>query len=236
MARIETISFDGDDTLWHTQDAFESVEERFRTLLARYLHGEAVSEHLYGIEMRNLRRFGYGAKGFILSLIETAIEVSGSAITAAEIEVILSFLRELLDRPVTLLEGVRETLARLSVEHNLVLLTKGDLFDQELKIARSGLAELFSQVRIVSEKNDLAYSGLLSHCGTPPAQLAMVGNSLRSDILPAIARGIYAIHIPYHVTWKHESAGSTPESSPLYRHAETMAEVPSIIRQIGSAV
>ncbi len=232
MSRIETITFDGDDTLWHTQDTFESIEERFRQLLQKYLHGQAVSERLYATEMRNLRRFGYGAKGFVLSLIETAIEVSGGAITSTDIQIILDFLKELLDSPIRLIEGARETIERLALEHTLIMLTKGDLFDQESKIARSGLAAFFSHVKIVAEKDDGTYKALLALAGTAPKHLVMVGNSLRSDILPAIARGTYAIHIPYSVTWKHEQSSDDPQSSSLYRRAQQITDVPLIIRRI----
>jgi putative hydrolase of the HAD superfamily len=232
MPRIETVVFDGDDTLWHNEDLFWSIEQRFRQMLETHMPAEAISDRLYATEMRNLRRLGYGAKSFVLSMIETAIEVTDKKITAAEVDVMIGFLREILARPLRLIDGAHTTLRALDVEHSLILLTKGDLFEQENKIASSGLSDLFDHISIVSEKDDRIYAKLLHSYATSPECLVMVGNSLRSDVLPVIACGAHAIHIPYHVTWRHESSVEDAAQSPLLRRANDILEVPAIIRQI----
>lgn len=230
--RTMTIAFDGDDTLWHNEDVYWSIETQFRELLANHLPAEEVSSRLFAIEMRNLALFGYGAKGFVLSMIETAIEISNGQISAAEIGQVLNFLREMLERPIRLMDGVAETLEELSRSYQLILLTKGELFDQESKIARSGLANYFGLIRIVSEKNVETYTALAQSCSISHNDLVMVGNSLRSDILPVVEFGAHAIHIPYHLTWKHERIGEIPSASHLYRRAATISEVPAIIQSI----
>ena len=232
MLRIETIAFDGDDTLWHSEDVFWSVEQRFQQLLEKHVPAQTVSDRLYATEMRNLSRLGYGAKSFVLSLIETAIEISDGTITAADIEVILGFLREIHEHPLRLIEGARETVETLARDYTLALITKGDLFDQENKIARSGLADCFDHIRIVSEKDHLAYARVLKAWNILPESFVMVGNSLRSDILPVIAGGSHAIHIPYPLIWRHESVAAIPEESPLFRCTQHITDVPEIVAEI----
>ena len=190
-----TIGFDADDTLWHNETIFERVHERFQTLLARYHDAATVDRTLFATEMRNLELYGYGVKAFMLSSIETAIALSGGHISAAEIQQVLDLGREMLQHPVELLDGVAETVAQLAPRHRVLLITKGDLRDQERKLEKSGLAVHFSAVEIVSEKNESTYAAILRRHAVDPRQFLMVGNSLKSDIQPVLALGgLGALH------------------------------------------
>ena len=189
------IAFDGDDTLWHNETLFSTSQDRFRDLLLRHvdLPGYEIDETLLATERRNLAVYGYGIKGFVLSMVETAIEVTRGRIPAEDIQTILRFGRAMLDHPTELIEGADEVLSRLRADdHELWLVTKGDLFDQESKIARSGLAERFHRVEIVSEKDAATYRRLLERHGVGLDEFAMVGNSLRSDVLPVVEIGARA--------------------------------------------
>lgn len=201
---FEVIAFDADDTLWHNESVFQATQKQFAVLLSEYHPAEWVNQRLFATEMRNLRHFGYGVKGFILSMIETAIELTEGKVRGEQIREIIEWGHEMLRAPVQLLEGVRDTVEVLARNHRLMLLTKGDLFDQESKLARSGLGELFSDVQIVSEKDAATYRRVIARCAVPPEHFLMVGNSLKSDVLPALEAGAMAIHIPYVVTWEHE--------------------------------
>ncbi len=201
---FEVIAFDADDTLWHNETIFQATEKQFAGLLAAYHEEKWVRDRLFATEMRNLRHFGYGIKGFTLSMIETAIELTEGKIGGAEIHRIIQWCHEMLHAPVQLLDGVRDTVEVLSRQHRLMLLTKGDLFDQESKLARSGLGDYFSDVQIVSEKNAATYAKVIARAGVLSNRFLMVGNSLRSDILPALEAGAAAVHIPYAMTWAHE--------------------------------
>ncbi|WP_207457189.1 HAD family hydrolase [Azospirillum sp. SYSU D00513] len=216
---IDTIAFDGDDTLWHNESLFSMTQERFRTLLAHAAgqDGSAfdasdIDRRLLAAETANLRFYGYGIKGFVLSMIETAIEVTGGRVPARDIQTLMEFGKSMLAHPVELLDGVAETVEALASSHRLLLITKGDLFDQESKIARSGLAERFHGVEIVSEKDPATYRRILERRGVDPARFLMVGNSVRSDILPVVAVGARAVHVPYHLTWAHEEAEPPAEN------------------------
>jgi putative hydrolase of the HAD superfamily len=204
---IEVVAVDADDTLWHNETLFELTQERFRALVAPWadVDQEHLDAHLLRTEQRNLAHFGYGIKGFTLSLIETAIELTEGRIPATAIQTIIDRAREMVAHPVELLPGVRETVERLATTHRLVLMTKGDLMDQESKVARSGLAELFERVEIVSEKDEPTYRRIITACGIEPGGFLMAGNSLRSDVLPVVAVGGNAVHIPYAITWAHEA-------------------------------
>jgi putative hydrolase of the HAD superfamily len=201
-----TIGFDADDTLWHNEVIFEQTHERYRQLLARYHDAATVDRTLFATEMRNLELYGYGVKGFTLSAIETAIDLTGGRITTDEIRHLIELGREMLAHPVNLLEGVSETLAELSPRFRLVLITKGDLRDQERKLRKSGLADHFRQVEIVSEKDSGSYRRLFDRHAIDPERFLMVGNSLKSDILPVLTLGGAGAHIPYHLTWEAERA------------------------------
>ena len=203
-----TIAFDGDDTLWHNEDQFRISQDQFRSLLGAHvaLDLATVDDRLLETERRNLALYGYGVKSFVLSMIETAIELTGGAIPASDIRILLQRGQEMLAHPIELLGSVRETIETLRARGWVIwLITKGDLFDQESKIARSGLEPLFDRIEIVSEKNEDMYRRLLALHGVNVADFVMVGNTLRSDVLPVAALGAQAIHIPYHVTWSHET-------------------------------
>ncbi|GAB2599088.1 HAD family hydrolase [Spirosoma areae] len=201
---MKLIAFDADDTLWVNEPNFVDVKQKLCELLAHYIDEETLSQRFYDAQIRNLHLFGYGAKSFILSMIETAIELTNGAITGAEIQQIIDVSRKLLDFPIDVLDGIPEVLETLSKHFELMVLTKGDLFDQESKIARSGLGHYFKHVEIVSEKNEQAYQRVLQKYGVQPADFLMIGNSLKSDVLPVIQIGARAIHIPYEITWVHE--------------------------------
>jgi putative hydrolase of the HAD superfamily len=224
---FDLIAFDADDTLWHNEPMFQATERRFCELLAPFQEEALVRERLLAIETRNLAHFGYGGKGFILSMIETAIELSGERVTAAGIRSILEWGHEILKAPVSLLDGVEETVRSLGSTHRLMLLTKGDLLDQESKLARSGLGESFSAVEIVSEKNAATYARIASRHSVAPERLLMVGNSLRSDVLPAIEAGAHAVHIPYEVTWAHELVPSDSLGDARFATLSSIRELPA---------
>lgn len=199
-----TLAFDADDTLWHNETLYAETQEAFRALL-RPFHDDAwIDARLHETEMRNLRRYGYGIKGFTLSMIETALELTEDRLDGPGVRQVLALGQAMLDKPVEPLPGVAEVLAELAGSFDLMLVTKGDLFDQEAKLARSGLGGHFSKVEIVSEKDEATYAALLQRHGIRPGEFTMVGNSVRSDILPVLALGGRAVHIPYHLTWAHE--------------------------------
>ena len=201
---ISVVGLDGDDTLWHNETRFNLTQAELSDLLRRHVPGAGVESHLADVEMKNLGLYGYGVKAFTLSMIETAIQLTKGKIPASDLEVILGWGKRMLMEPTELLDGVEAALRELSKKYDLLLITKGDLFDQESKLARSGLAELFSGVEIVSEKNADTYRAILKRRGIKPEEFVMVGNSLRSDVVPVVELGARAIHIPYPVTWHHE--------------------------------
>ena len=203
---IELVGFDADDTLWRSEDYFQSAHAEFERILGRYidLADARVHECLLDTERRNLKLFGYGAKGMTLSMLETAISLTEERISAADLHRLLELGKGVLTHPVELLPGVRAAVEQVAARHRVLLITKGDLFHQEAKIAASGLADLFSRIEIVSEKDEAAYSRVLRECEVAPPRFAMVGNSLRSDIEPVLRLGGWGIHVPYHLTWAHE--------------------------------
>ena len=230
---IEVIGLDGDDTLWHSEQLFVDTQARFNELLAPHvdLDAAALDARLVEVERRNVDSFGYGVKAFTLSLIETAIEVTEGAVPASAIQSILDLGKVLLDHPVQLLDGVLDAVDELSDHYRLLLVTKGDLLHQESKVARSGLAELLWGVEIVSEKDEATYRRVLLRNGVDPTTFVMVGNSVRSDVLPVLEIGGRAVHVPYHVTWELEHAHADPE-----RHdfpvLESVRELPDCIRSL----
>jgi putative hydrolase of the HAD superfamily len=211
------IALDGDDTLWHNETLFSMTQGRFRALLSRDVEvpTDILNARLLETERRNLPTYGYGIKGFVLSMIETAIEVTDKRIPAEDIQTILNYGRTMLEHPIELIEGAREVLETLRArDHELWLITKGDLFDQESKIARSGLVPFFHTIEIVSEKDQATYQRLLDRYGVFPEEFVMVGNSIRSDVLPVIAIGGRAVHVPYAIKWEHEHVvGDLPEGA-----------------------
>jgi len=201
---IKVLAFDGDDTLWHNETHFELTQGEFRDLIKRHVPDVDVGARLFATEMANLKLYGYGIKSFTLSMLETAIAITEGRVPAADLEVILGWGKRMLQEPTELLDGVVETLREMAGRFTLLVITKGDLFDQESKLARSGLAELFSAVEILSDKNVDSYRKVLSRRGVAAADFVMVGNSLRSDVVPVVEMGGRAVHIPYHLTWDHE--------------------------------
>ncbi len=222
------VAFDGDDTLWHHESLFAATHTQFRDLLARHVDVDAtgLDSRLIETERRNLVLYGYGIKGYVLSMIETALQVTDGRLPGPDVQAILDLGRAMLEHPLELISGVREALVAMDgVEKWLI--TKGDLFDQEGKIARSGLAPLFAQVEIVSEKSPEVYATLLARHGVQPAQFTMVGNSVRSDILPVLRIGGRAVHVPYHVTWAHELVHDTVTES--FPTIASLAELPALL-------
>jgi putative hydrolase of the HAD superfamily len=198
------LAFDGDDTLWHNESRFHLTQTSLGDLVRRHVPDADVDNHLFEVEMRNLSLYGYGVKAFTLSMLETAIQLTEGRIPATDLQVILGWGKRMLTEPTELLDGVRETLLELRSRYLLLLITKGDLFDQESKLARSGLSDLFSGVEILSDKTVDSYGSLLKRRDIKAGEFVMIGNSLRSDIAPVVALGARAVHIPYHVTWSHE--------------------------------
>jgi putative hydrolase of the HAD superfamily len=201
---FRVLAFDGDDTLWHNESRFQLTQTALRDLVRRHVPDADVDGHLFEVEMRNLGLYGYGVKAFTLSMLETAIQLTDGRIPVEDLQVILGWGKRMLAEPTELLDGVQQSLVDVSGRYSLLLITKGDLFDQESKLARSGLADLFSGVEILSDKTVDSYRSLLKRRGIKPDEFVMVGNSLRSDIVPVVALGAKGVHIPYHVTWGHE--------------------------------
>lgn len=204
--RIQVVGIDGDDTLWHSEGHYAVSEERFREIISAWVDPAVASAALLETERRNLRLFGYGVKGFTLSMIETAIELSNGEVTGAAIREIIELGKALLDHPVELLDGVADALGALAERHRLVLVTKGDLFHQESKVAASGVAERFERIEVVAEKDEATYLRVLGQMASRPERFCMIGNSVRSDIAPVLEIGGYGVHVPYHVTWAMEHA------------------------------
>ncbi|HEX3367203.1 HAD family hydrolase [Phenylobacterium sp.] len=230
--RITTVGLDADDTLWHNETIFRLTQDRFRALMAEVAAPDVLDARLAAIERRNLSLYGYGVKGFTLSLIETAMELTGGEPPGRIVADILAAGREMLSHPVEPLPGVRDALAELAEDYRLVLITKGDLLHQEQKLAASGLGELFAAVEIVSEKDAATYERVFARHGTGAAEAAMGGNSIRSDILPALEAGAFAAHIPYPLTWAHEMA-ETPAGHPRFAELPAIADLPGWVRGLG---
>jgi putative hydrolase of the HAD superfamily len=204
VTMIELVGLDADDTLWHNEPLYTGCREQFQQMLLRYVPESAFEDRLHAVEMRNLSHFGYGVKGFVLSMIETAIELTGGRITSADIAAIIDWGRQMLGAPIELLEGVREAVEALSERYSIILVTKGDLLHQETKLARSGLGHMFRGIEIVSEKDPAVYRRVMDRYAVQPDRFVMVGNSLRSDILPVIEAGAHAVYVPYSISWVHE--------------------------------
>lgn len=229
---FELIAFDADDTLWHNETIFSLTQENYSRLLAPYLQRPWTGEELYQTELRNLTHFGYGIKGFTLSMIETAIDLTEGQVPAHVVREIIELGKAMIAAPVELLEHVAEVIPALARDYPLLLITKGDLFDQEAKIARSGLAEHFRNIEIVSDKTPATYSALLAKYGVAPERFLMIGNSLRSDIVPVVKLGGRAIYIPYQLTWAHEQvlAADLPEGIVELAH---IGELPGWLARLG---
>ncbi len=207
---LTTLALDGDDTLWHSETHFAVTTERVLDLVRPWVDGDAATAHLLEVERKNLDVFGYGVKAFILSVIETVIEVSDGQVPADRIHQVVGWAKELLDHPVELMEGVAETMDQLAGSFRLLLITKGDLLHQESKVARSGLADRFDAVEIVADKDTATYARILDRHGIDPAEFVMAGNSVRSDVAPVVGLGGWGVHVPFHLTWaleEHDGSG-----------------------------
>jgi len=207
--KIKIIAFDADDTLWNNELYFQETERKFCTLLEDFLPQHTVSRELLQTEITNISRYGYGIKAFMLSMIETAIRITDKNIKAETIEKIIGFGQELLEKPVLLIDDVEDVLKTLKARYRLVMATKGDLLDQERKLKKSGLANYFHHIEIMSEKKESDFEKLIRHLDIKPNELMMIGNSIKSDILPVLNIGGHGIHIPYHITWAHEKVEHT---------------------------
>lgn len=231
MPSLSTIGFDADDTLWQNETFYRLTEERFAALLADHGEQDAISRRLLEAERRNLKHYGFGIKGFTLSMIETAIEVTDGKVPAAVIGEILAAGREMLSHPIETLPHVRETLGRLASSYRMTLITKGDLFDQERKLAQSGLGELFDAVEIVSDKNASTYERIFTRHGDGPSRSMIVGNSLKSDVVPAIEAGGWGVYVPHSLTWALEHTDE-PEREPRFRRINHLGELIDLVDRL----
>jgi putative hydrolase of the HAD superfamily len=229
--RITTIGFDADDTLWQNETFYRMTQDRFAELLSDYTDPDPLHARLLEAERRNLGHYGFGIKGFMLSMIETAIEVTERRVPASVIAEILTAGQEMLAHPIELLPGAEDTVRRLAESHTLVLITKGDLLDQERKLAQSGLGECFDAVEIVSDKRAPVYSRAFATHGDGAASAMMIGNSMKSDVLPAIEAGAWGVFVPHGLTWELEHA-KAPEDHPRYREIESLAGVVELLTEI----
>ncbi|QLG46477.1 HAD family hydrolase [Costertonia aggregata] len=201
---IKVIGFDADDTLWVNETYFREAEEHFAQLLENYETKNKIDQELFKMEMQNLEIYGYGIKGFLLSMIESALDLSNNTVSQATLAQILNLGKEMISRPVELLEGVTHVLEQLQDKYRLIVLTKGDLLDQERKLEKSGLSQYFHHVEVLSDKKEENYKNLLDHLEINVKEFLMIGNSLKSDVLPIIGLGANAVHVPFHTTWAHE--------------------------------
>lgn len=226
---IEIVAFDADDTLWHNEPLYSAAAHRFRELLSGYHSNDWIDRRLYETEIRNLRHYGYGIKSFTLSMIETAIELTEGRIKGAEIAEIVESGKAMLAAPVRLLDGAAEAVSCLKQSYRLIVVTKGDLLDQQSKVARSGLGKCFTDVEVVSDKSRTTYEQICARHGVLPGSLVMVGDSLKSDVIPALEAGCHAIHVPYESPWQHEAVPIEQLQRYRFRSASSIGAVPEMI-------
>ncbi len=230
---LETLCFDADDTLWHNERFFKMTQDRFAELLADHAPRAHLAQHLLAAERRNLGRYGFGIKGFMLSMVETALDVTDNAVPGEVIRQIVDLGQEMLRHPIELLPGVEETIKTLAPDFRLIIITKGDLLDQERKVAQSGLGEMFDAVEIVSDKIPAVYTEIFSRHALDPDATVMTGNSLKSDINPVLKAGAWAVHVPHELEWDIE-ADVVPNGHPRFREATEIAELPNILNDINT--
>lgn len=233
--KFDLIAFDADDTLWHTEIYYRAVEQQFLDILSNYgiQDREKALADFHRIEVDNLADFGYGIKGFVLSLIEAAVAITGGEVRGADVQAIVELGRGMVRHEINFLPGVEVTVASLAQTHPLALVTKGDLMDQERKIAVSGLGRYFRNIEILSDKTPETYAVLFARMKTDPTRILMIGNSLRSDILPVLALGGWAVHVPYASTWAHENAGEVPQdASARFFELPDLGELPTLVQRI----
>lgn len=225
---LKVIAFDADDTLFVNEPYFQETEEKFCALLSDYLSQQGLSQELFRVEIANLDLYGYGIKGYILSMIEAAMRISNNTISIEIIEKIIQYGKELLQKPIELLDGVEETLAALHGNYRLIVATKGDLKDQQRKLHDSGLGHYFHHIEVMADKQELNYEKLLKRLDINADEFFMIGNSLKSDVLPVLGIGGHAVHIPFHTTWEHEKISHKVEH-PNFRTLEKITEVLPIL-------
>ena len=221
---LKVIAFDADDTLFVNEPYFQETEQKFCALMSDYLSQQGLSQELFRVEIKNLDLYGYGIKGYILSMIEAAMNISNNTISIEIIGKIIDYGKELLQKPIELLDGVEETLEALSGKYKLIVATKGDLKDQQSKLHRSGLGHYFHHIEVMADKQELNYEKLLKRLEINADEFFMIGNSLKSDVLPVLAIGGYAVHIPFHTTWEHEKVSHKVEH-PNFKTLEKITDV-----------
>ncbi|MCL5244842.1 HAD family hydrolase [Cellulophaga sp. 20_2_10] len=222
---IKVIGFDADDTLWVNETYFREAEERFAELLEGYETKNKIDQELFKMEMQNLGRYGYGIKAFVLSMVESALELSNNKVSNSVIAKILDIGKEMIAQPVELLPGVESVLQKLQSKYRLIVLTKGDLLDQEQKLEKSGLQKYFHHVEVLSDKKESNYKNLLDHLQIKTSEFIMLGNSLKSDVLPIVKLGAQAVHIPFHTTWVHETVSKEEEESNTYLTLDKIEDI-----------
>ena len=232
MTNLTTIGFDADDTLWHHERYFQLTTDRFVELLRPYADPHHLREHLLAAERQNVKLYGFGVKGFTLSMIETAVAVTGGAVPGAVVGDILKSSRELLAHPVEPYPGVAETLSALAPSYKLLLITRGDLFDQERKLAASGLGDFFAEVEIVSDKTTEVYARIFTRHGDGPERAMMIGNSMRADVVPALEAGAWGIHIPSEHNWALDQHDD-PIDTPRFRRLSDLGALLPLVAEIG---
>lgn len=234
MGDLRLVGFDADDTLWRSEDYFDAAQAEFERIVGGYvaLDEGSARERLYTVEKGNIAVFGYGVKGMTLSMIEAAIAITEQRISANDLHHIVEIGKAMLQHPVVLLPGVREAVEAIAAEHAVVMITKGDLFHQEAKVRKSGLADLFRRIEIVSEKDAPTYSRVLAEFDIAPAQFAMIGNSLRSDIAPVLQLGGWGVHLPYHTTWAHEREADVDARAARLQTVASASDLPAAIGRI----
>ena len=228
---LKVIAFDADDTLFVNEPYFQEVEQKFCALMQDYLSHQGLSQELFKTEIENLDLYGYGIKGYILSMIEAAMKISNNTISLEIIEKIIIYGKELLQKPIELLDGVEETLKALSGKYKLIVATKGDLKDQQSKLHRSGLGHYFHHIEVMADKQEINYQKLLKRLEIEASEFFMIGNSLKSDVLPVLGIGGYAVHIPFHTTWEHEKISHKVEHD-NFKTFEKITEVLSILLKV----
>lgn len=222
---IKVIAFDADDTLWVNETYFREAEETFAELISKYETKNKIDQELFKTEIKNLGIYGYGIKGFVLSMVECALELSNYKLPQKTIEKILDIGKEMLAQPIELLDGVEEVLSNLQGKYKLIVATKGDLLDQEKKLEKSNLLKYFHHIEVMSDKKEKDYLKLMKHLEVEPSELLMIGNSLKSDVLPLVALGASAIHIPFHTTWAHEEVTSEEKNDASYKTISKITDI-----------
>lgn len=228
---IKVIGFDADDTLWVNETYFRDAELEFAKLLSQFETPNKTDQELFKMEMKNLPLYGYGVKGFVLSMVEMALELSNNSVSNKTINAILDIGKDMINKPVELLDGVEEVLKSLSKKYKLIVATKGDLLDQERKLEKSGLLDYFHHIEVLSEKASSNYSKLLKHLEIKPSEFLMIGNSLKSDILPLIQIGAKAVHVPFHTTWQHEEVSHNQAKNADYITLGSLKELLNYLKQ-----